>query len=66
MALTDTVDDIIEEYQEEVEELQELVELDSNYEYLVGFDPEVSLRLMHNRRRLLDLELWICCVKRAK
>lgn len=66
MNLTSTVEEIIDEYQEEIEELKELVELDSNYEYLVGYDPEVSLRLMHNRKRIIDLELWVCCVKKTK
>lgn len=49
-------DDLIEEYSEELEELTAQLELDQNFEDLVGFDFQVSTRIISTRRRIEDLE----------
>jgi hypothetical protein len=50
------IDELIEEYSEELDELTTQLEQDQNYEDLVGFDFEISTRIILARRRIEDLE----------
>ena len=48
--------EFIEEYEEELEELTTQLELDRNYEDLVGYDHQVSPRILSTRKRIEELE----------
>lgn len=50
------IQELIEEYTEELDELTTQLEQDQNYEDLVGFDFQISTRIMSTRRRIEDLE----------
>jgi hypothetical protein len=60
-----TVEDLIEDYESEIEELEEIIEADETFESLVGFDPQISVRLYLNRQRLYNLLDWLRLTKRS-
>jgi|688.fasta_scaffold2331474_2 hypothetical protein len=66
MGLDTTIQDIIEEYQEELREVEAEIRLDQLREATSDGEDQVSARLLANRKRVEDLNMWIDQTRRTK